>query len=449
MKKILFLICFILLINNNFLPAEASEFTDLEQGIYYEAVTYLVEKGYANGYADNTIRLNNTITRAELAKLAVSILYDNESPTDESDLTDIVGHWAERYIKIANKNGIINGYPDKTFRPDNKITYDEVITIVTRMFASKEEIDDLKIWPTDFIVYAKDKGILENVNYRANSFQANRGDSFLMLYNALTDTSNIDFSESISSISISTAPVRNETRMRYSTELPKNNIDSILVTVNINHDIILEDITIPVRIELTNKTNNESMIYNERIKIVSNTERTTYDFYIDIQDFSFNYFYYDEYKDTEYVAKIYHTSYIYDSKVLIFKWDNTIETEYAKQIKISNLLFTSSDDELNYTNTFYLSDDFTRIIIKGDFEWPETKNALTVPLYFVLDGPRSWGWEGNTWFIVDEFLPSKERVLLKNFYVDNSTGKWPAGTYVAILEAEGQQLIRKVFEIKY
>jgi len=450
MKKVLLLsICLLVFVSFNFTDVEASNFSDLEQGIYYDAINYLVENGYANGYVDNTIRLNNSITRGELAKLAVTILFENQVPNGVNNLIDIGGHWAEEYIKIANENGIINGYPDKTFRPDNKITYDEVITIITRMFAGEDELINIKIWPTDFVTYAKNKGILQNISIGNNSFQANRGDTFLMLYNAFKNISEIDFTESIDSMSISTATTTGDDRIIYSNELPKNNIDAIFVKIDVRHDIVLEDITIPVKIELTNKNNNKSMTYYKKITILSNTEKTIYNFNIYINDLTFKDNYYEEYDETDYVIKVFHSNYVYDSKVLTFKWDNTKEADYARNIIISDLLFSSSEDDEHYSNSFYLSDDFSQIIIRGDFEWPETSEVLAIPLFMKLDGPRSWGWEGSVWLVVDSSRPIKERVWINTFYVNKYTGKWPAGTYTVSLEYDNQQLIKKAFEVKY
>lgn len=45
------------------------------------------------------------------------------------DLTDIKGHWAQKYIHDLTGFGIIGGYPDNTFRPDNSITRAEFVKL--------------------------------------------------------------------------------------------------------------------------------------------------------------------------------------------------------------------------------------------------------------------------------------------------------------------------------
>ena len=47
--------------------------------------------------------------------------------------SDIAGHWAEAYIKLAAGNGWIEGYPDGSFRPNQSITRAETVTMINRV----------------------------------------------------------------------------------------------------------------------------------------------------------------------------------------------------------------------------------------------------------------------------------------------------------------------------
>ena len=67
---------------------------------------------------------------------------------DDTEFSDIKGHWAEKtIIKFRDKN-IISGYPDGTFKPDNSVTRAEFAKIITEAFDLQEEIsvnyDDVK-----------------------------------------------------------------------------------------------------------------------------------------------------------------------------------------------------------------------------------------------------------------------------------------------------------------
>src|SRR5665648_813142 len=56
------------------------------------------------------------------------------SPAFATTVSDISGHWAQTTIQSWVDNGLIKGYPDGTFKPDNNITRAEFITLVNRAF---------------------------------------------------------------------------------------------------------------------------------------------------------------------------------------------------------------------------------------------------------------------------------------------------------------------------
>lgn len=94
------------------------------------AVNALVDLGFMRGYEDNTFRPWNTITRAEAAVMAYKLLELDESSPVDNELTDIDGHWAENEIAAVAAAGIINGYEDHSFRPDNAIEYRHFLKIL-------------------------------------------------------------------------------------------------------------------------------------------------------------------------------------------------------------------------------------------------------------------------------------------------------------------------------
>ena len=97
---------------------------------YNNAISTLSNMGIIDGYPDGTFRPNAGITRAEFAKIAVSFFKDNLRETIGDRFSDIHGKWYTEYVNLANELAIVNGYPDGTFRPDNKIIRAESMTIV-------------------------------------------------------------------------------------------------------------------------------------------------------------------------------------------------------------------------------------------------------------------------------------------------------------------------------
>ena len=106
-------------------------YTDVKAGDWFNnAVSTLSNAGIINGYPDGTFRPNAPITRAEMAKVIAMFAELNK---DSAGFKDIAGHWAEAYIKLAAGNGWIAGYPDGTFRPDQDITRAETMTMINRV----------------------------------------------------------------------------------------------------------------------------------------------------------------------------------------------------------------------------------------------------------------------------------------------------------------------------
>ena len=110
-----------------------TSFSDVAEGIwYYDAVAYLEHYKILAGYPDGTFKPGDSITRAEFAKIAA--LFEKLSTTVTNTFPDVRdSHWAASYILSCADKGWINGFPDGTFRPDEKITRAQVVTIINRM----------------------------------------------------------------------------------------------------------------------------------------------------------------------------------------------------------------------------------------------------------------------------------------------------------------------------
>ena len=88
-----------------------------------------ISNGYINGYQDNTFRPNNSITRAEFIKIFNKYFGLNEK--SGKTFNDTSTHWAKDEIDIAVTYGVINGYPDNTFKPNEPITREQAAKIIS------------------------------------------------------------------------------------------------------------------------------------------------------------------------------------------------------------------------------------------------------------------------------------------------------------------------------
>jgi hypothetical protein len=121
-------------------------FSDVNPGDWFNTeVSTLVKAGILDGYPDGSFRPNGIITRAELASIAARFAaIMRESGEIDFDFSDVSGHWAEADVYGAAKIGWIEGYPDGSFKPDGFITRAEFVTLVNRMLRrAPETADDL------------------------------------------------------------------------------------------------------------------------------------------------------------------------------------------------------------------------------------------------------------------------------------------------------------------
>jgi hypothetical protein len=153
-------------------------FTDVSEGdTHYMAVNYLQEQGIINGYDDGSFKPSNEINRAEALKmltLASGIFSEEEinnlKTTDEAPFIDTpISDWYTKYLIAAKEKGIINGYPDNNFKPNNNINLVEALKIYLESqenlaYPNTDEwlFEDTPIdaWFTPYTAYAASRGML-------------------------------------------------------------------------------------------------------------------------------------------------------------------------------------------------------------------------------------------------------------------------------------------------
>lgn len=190
MKKVLSLVLVLSMILSSMSFAFASEsFEDIADTDYAEAIETLTALGVVTGYEDGTYRPENIVTRAEMAKLMVELLgYGDLVAGSKSNFADTQGHWADAWIALAAGRGIAIGDPNGNFRPNDTVTYDEVYTMLVRGLGYTDDCNELKgmTWPTNFKVKAAELDITKKVNMNTNS--ADRGGVAQAMANALEST---------------------------------------------------------------------------------------------------------------------------------------------------------------------------------------------------------------------------------------------------------------------
>ena len=138
----------------------ASPFSDLQEGSrYYDAVLHLYELGIVTGYPDGTVRVSDTINRAELIALLVRGLDVFASSTN--CFTDVKNEWFANYVCYAKEEGWVDGYANHSFKPQNSANTAEVIKIV--MNSVGVEVSDPASgdsWYTPYVDAAQNLGLI-------------------------------------------------------------------------------------------------------------------------------------------------------------------------------------------------------------------------------------------------------------------------------------------------
>lgn len=124
---------------------------------YYDAVQMCAKAGIIAGYPGGSFKPNQAATRAEFFKM-VAMLYSDalNTPITGKIFNDINGHWAEKYINLLQKLGIVKGYPNGSVKPNANLTRGEAASIMNRVlgrivgdssFSDPKVAAAMKPWP--------------------------------------------------------------------------------------------------------------------------------------------------------------------------------------------------------------------------------------------------------------------------------------------------------------
>ncbi|MBP1963780.1 S-layer homology domain-containing protein [Paenibacillus aceris] len=111
-------------------PAIPVAFSDTKGHWAEKSIIELVQKGSINGYPDGTFKPNENITRAEFVSMIVKAF--NLKEQVGKVFADTSSHWAKSFIATAASQGIVNGYTDTTFGPDDSISREQMAAIIVR-----------------------------------------------------------------------------------------------------------------------------------------------------------------------------------------------------------------------------------------------------------------------------------------------------------------------------
>lgn len=159
------------------------KFADVAENHWADSpIAQLATAGLVEGYPNGTFQPERALSRAELATLLVKSKGIEPPVITGKIFKDVPSsHWASKYIKGALDMGLVTGYPDKTFKPNNKINRTEGVVVLTRFgqLTAEAKLDsgpypDLtaRYWASPLISAARSAGLLDYIG--DNDFEPKR-----------------------------------------------------------------------------------------------------------------------------------------------------------------------------------------------------------------------------------------------------------------------------------
>ncbi|KDR96170.1 S-layer homology domain-containing protein [Peptoclostridium litorale DSM 5388] len=160
---------------------------NIEDAKVVKAVERLAAFGIVDGMDDGKYHPELEVTREQFAKVLVEALglgSAAEAAIGGTQFADVeAGRWSAGYVNVAVGQGILKGYPDGTFKPANKVTYAEAVTMLVRAIGYQDTFLP-GTWPGNYVAKAAEEGITKDVVFSPSGF-ADRGSMAVMVDNTL------------------------------------------------------------------------------------------------------------------------------------------------------------------------------------------------------------------------------------------------------------------------
>lgn len=138
-------------IRTNLNTGHVNSFTDISGHWAADDINTAARIGVVNGYDDNTFKPDHIMTRAEFTVMIARAFRFHEDEAPLANFTDITDNWAKNEIQRMSSLGILKGYPDQTFRPNQTISRAEMVEILCRIL-------NLSLLPADQDIIFTDLG---------------------------------------------------------------------------------------------------------------------------------------------------------------------------------------------------------------------------------------------------------------------------------------------------
>lgn len=182
MKKIFSVLLAVMMVFSMSATAFAADFNDTVDVPQSEAIDVIETLGIVNGYGNGVFGPNDTLTRAQLCTMLTRALYGDPIYTSTNQFKDVApNHWANAYINTAAAYGLMAGYGNNVFGPEDEITYTQMAAVIMKALG----YDCSKMsWPTGINSMGHTLGLFDNVKFADYTDGCTRAHAAQMIYNA-------------------------------------------------------------------------------------------------------------------------------------------------------------------------------------------------------------------------------------------------------------------------
>jgi len=170
----------------------------------YLSITELSNQNIISGYPNGEFHPNGNINRAEAVKILINSHFDTN--TIEKSLNwhkekkhsyvifpDVkINEWYGKFVEVAFQNKIIEGYPDKTFKPGNNINFAEALKIILESYdvnLNESQFKENKLllvkdsdWFEPYYTYAYNHNLINQNKFHHPAVLITRGDFVEIMY---------------------------------------------------------------------------------------------------------------------------------------------------------------------------------------------------------------------------------------------------------------------------
>ena len=209
--------------------AGAKDFTDSSKINYSEAVDVMSAAKVIDGYAEGDFRPSTTLTRGAAAKIICNMILGPTTASalvaDAAPYKDVpANHTFAGYIAYCQKEGIISGYADGTFRPANSLTGYAFMKMLLGALGYKADVEGYTSpnWSINVAKQAINAGLNKGLKGDFNGVKAvNREEACLYAFNTLKATM-VEYDTTITIGGVTVAGARKDVTNSASIETIKN-----------------------------------------------------------------------------------------------------------------------------------------------------------------------------------------------------------------------------------